>query len=262
MNKSNIKKLGALLLALAMVVSLITPSKMVQAKKPKVPGQISKEKVTIKVGDTLQLKASSSVKNVKFSWSSTNEKVVKVDKTGVIKGKSYGSARVKVTIKPTGKAGEDYSKCTLTCKVTVKHSFVLSEPELELEYCEVDYSDEDDPTENATTPDDEDEGEDEDNTATVEIEDTSADAEDGPEYDAELIGKYDNKKVDPTKIKWTSSDTTVVTVKDGQVTVIGLGKATITATYNGMKAKCAVSVTEVVEEEFDEDDPNADIDEE
>ncbi len=45
-------------------------------------------------------------------------------------------------------------------------------------------------------------------------------------------------------VTWASSDETVATVKDGQVTAVSVGTATITATTaNGIKAECKVNVT-------------------
>lgn len=44
-------------------------------------------------------------------------------------------------------------------------------------------------------------------------------------------------------LTWSSSDEDVVTVVDGKVTAIGVGKATITVTSaNGKKATCKVTV--------------------
>ncbi|MEE0264145.1 MAG: Ig-like domain-containing protein [Acutalibacteraceae bacterium] len=57
---------------------------------------------------------------------------------------------------------------------------------------------------------------------------------------AELAPK---DEVTDTALKWTSSDESVVTVKDGIVTAVGDGEATITCTTsNGKTAKCAVTV--------------------
>lgn len=57
---------------------------------------------------------------------------------------------------------------------------------------------------------------------------------------AELAPK---DKVTDTTLKWTSSDESVVTVKDGLVTAIGEGEATITCTTSNEKtAECVVTV--------------------
>lgn len=47
---------------------------------------------------------------------------------------------------------------------------------------------------------------------------------------------------DPAKVKWESSDTDVATVKDGVVTAISAGTATITASLGDIKTTCSVKV--------------------
>ncbi len=47
------------------------------------------------------------------------------------------------------------------------------------------------------------------------------------------------------RIKWESDNGSVATVQNGVVTAIGVGKATISATYNGTKVNCMVTVNDV-----------------
>ena len=48
-----------------------------------------------------------------------------------------------------------------------------------------------------------------------------------------------------TEVTWTSSDEEVATVKDGVVTALKEGTTTITATIDGVKATCEVTVKEI-----------------
>ncbi len=59
-------------------------------------------------------------------------------------------------------------------------------------------------------------------------------------------------------VTWTSSDETVATVKNGVVTAVREGSATITATANGKSASCAVTV----EDSKDSEDPEGSEDKE
>lgn len=55
---------------------------------------------------------------------------------------------------------------------------------------------------------------------------------------------YDGKSVSPSKAAWTTSKSSVATVKDGVITAKGKGTATITATYSGKSVKIAVTVAD------------------
>lgn len=50
-------------------------------------------------------------------------------------------------------------------------------------------------------------------------------------------------QVSITDYKWSSSNTSVATVKNGRVNAVGEGTATITVALNGSKATCKVTVT-------------------
>ncbi len=98
---SKTKKLISAVLALCMVLVLIFPAQTYGAAK------INKEEASIYVGDTLQLKVTGTSKNTK--WSSSDKKVVVVDKNGKVTAKSEGDAVI------YAKSGRE----TLSCWVDV-----------------------------------------------------------------------------------------------------------------------------------------------
>lgn len=106
MEKWNVKKWQFQLLGIVFCILLISGlwSKNVYAVGSMSMNQ--KEK-TLVVGDTYQLKLTGVSKKIK--WSSTNSKVVKVNKKGLITAKKVGSATIKAKV--SGK--------TYRCKVTV-----------------------------------------------------------------------------------------------------------------------------------------------
>ena len=70
--------------------------------------QLNKKKITLKVGETYQLKAPG-VSAADVKWSSDNKKVVSVTAQGVIKAKKKGTAKITATAGST----------SLSCKVKV-----------------------------------------------------------------------------------------------------------------------------------------------
>ena len=58
---------------------------------------------------------------------------------------------------------------------------------------------------------------------------------------AVVVAKY--KDEDGVTLEWKSSDETVATVVGGVISSVGLGEATITATYGSQTAECSVSVS-------------------
>lgn len=64
----------------------------------------------------------------------------------------------------------------------------------------------------------------------------------GVEETAELIATVSPEGAADANITWSTSDDKVAKVKDGIVTGVGAGKATITATVNGISASCEVTV--------------------
>lgn len=105
--KKLVKQL-AMVLAIALVLAGVAGNGAVAAKKAK----ISKSKLTLKVGQSKKI----SVKNLtkkqqkKVKWSSSNKKVATVSKSGSVKAKKKGTAKI------TAKVG----KKKYVCKVTVK----------------------------------------------------------------------------------------------------------------------------------------------
>lgn len=55
-----------------------------------------------------------------------------------------------------------------------------------------------------------------------------------------IYARLGSASVSRSKVTWTTSDPKVATVKDGVVTAVGKGTATITAEYEGQKATCTV----------------------
>lgn len=58
---------------------------------------------------------------------------------------------------------------------------------------------------------------------------------------AVVVAKYKDEA--GKTLVWKTSDSSVATVEDGVITSVGLGSATVTATYGTLKAECSVSVT-------------------
>ena len=53
-------------------------------------------------------------------------------------------------------------------------------------------------------------------------------------------------------VTWTSSDTTIASVnKNGVITAVSEGKATITATVNGKSASCIVNVKALIKSGYE-----------
>lgn len=115
--KQSKKLLIAIALIFAVSVSAIPFSIMegtqvvVQASTVK----LNKKTISLDVGKAQKLKVTGTKAKVK--WSSTNSRVVKVNKSGVVTAVSSGSATVKAKV----------GKKTLSCKVTVKSQFSASE---------------------------------------------------------------------------------------------------------------------------------------
>lgn len=97
----------------AMLVIGMIPYQPAEAKAKK--AAVKPAKVTISVGQKKKLKLKGKPAGAKITWKSTNKKVAKVNKKGVVKGKKPGKATIKIKIKP--KKGKAY---TLKSRVTVK----------------------------------------------------------------------------------------------------------------------------------------------
>ena len=101
----------------AMLVIGMIPYQPAEAKAKK--AAVKPAKVTISVGQKKKLKLKRKPAGAKITWKSTNKKVAKVNKKGVVKGKKPGKATIKIKIKP--KKGKAY---TLKSRVTVKAATV------------------------------------------------------------------------------------------------------------------------------------------
>ncbi len=100
-----------LLLALAVMMSLVfvTPVITQAATAP----TISKTTRSILVSDKYDLNIKNKISNSTYTWSTSNKKVAKVDKKGVVTAVSKGTATITCKVKAPKKT------YTLTCKVTV-----------------------------------------------------------------------------------------------------------------------------------------------
>lgn len=102
--KENWKKSVLAALFLLMLAALCLVSEKAEAKAPK----LSKTKLTMTLGQKKTLKVKNTKKKVK--WKSSNAKIVKVSKKGVLTARKAGKATVRAMV----------GKKTLRCKVTVK----------------------------------------------------------------------------------------------------------------------------------------------
>ena len=119
---TNIKRVSFLVLML--VLSLALPSFVIQAAVPK----LSKTKCTLEVGQKKKLKLKNTTGTV--TWSSSDSRVAKVSKKGVVTARKPGTAVI------TAK----YNKKSYTCKVKVTETGILSkDDQLDLVmWCDID----------------------------------------------------------------------------------------------------------------------------
>lgn len=236
MMKVKTKKPVIMTLVLALAMTLAMPTLAIRSEAAKKAG-ISKKTATIYVGETVTLKVTG-MKSVK--WTTSSKKIATIAK-GKVKGVKAGKATITAAGKVNGKAKK------LTCKVTVKaHTFTLDESKMTLDY--YDYE------EDADTADADDGDTDVVDTTDPEDADDDEDIDDGSDSDGSLIAFYDDEEVSASKVTWKSDNTGVVTVKNGELYVVSTGKATITASYKGMTAKCVVTVQEGTDGEDADDD--------
>ena len=78
----------------------------------------------------------------------------------------------------------------------------------------------------------------------IEISQTTMNIRKGTKKELSLVTS-NGVVVSNDRIKWESDNGSVATVQNGVVTAIGVGKATISATYNGTKVNCTVMVNDV-----------------
>lgn len=103
----NIKKVIAIFLVLAMMITMLPASTVMAAKKP--GAKISKAKLTLTVGQSYKLNVKNYKKKVK--WSSSSKSVATVSSKGKVTAKKAGTATI------TAKAGKKKLKCKVTVKV-------------------------------------------------------------------------------------------------------------------------------------------------
>lgn len=164
--------------------------------------KLGKSKKMMKKGSKFALSATittATATNKELSWSSSNKKVVTVNKNGVVTAKGYGTATVTCS-------SMDGSGKRAKCKVTVRRyvtSLKLNRTKLTLQL----------------------------------------------KKSAVLTAKLTPSNADVKKLKWSSSDKKIATVKNGVVTAKKLGTCYITCKTtdgSGKKARCRVTVKRIV----------------
>lgn len=124
-NKTNCKKLVALCLLFAMLVTSIgafgTLTEVQAAKKQKATLKFKKSAITLQQGKktTVKLKKTK-IKKVKIKkWSIQNKKIAKVTKKGVVTGLRSGKTKLTCKVKYLVKGSKKYKNKTLKCKITI-----------------------------------------------------------------------------------------------------------------------------------------------
>ena len=205
---SKLRRFGAIILAMAMVLTLITPSITADAATSKT-GKVTAVKVTNLPSGTLTLKKGKS-KTLKVSVSTSNSKVSKkvVFKSSNTKVATV-SSKGKITAKKNGTA-----KITVSSKVNAKKKTVI--------------------TVKVGTP-----------VTKVTLNKKTAKITQGKKI--KLKATLTPKKASNKKVIWTSSNKKIAKVSsNGTVTAVKKGSATITATAadgSGKKASCNITVT-------------------
>ena len=167
---------------------------LITACEPAITGiTISKSSLELEVGEQATLTASvqpSGVKDVAIKWSSSNSSCVSVS-NGVLEAKAAGTATI------TASVGE----VSATCQVTVKPKSIKG----------------------------------------ITLDKTAVTLEVGQTLT--LVASVNPPDAEVQKLEWASSDDKCVTVKDGVITAVEKGTATITVSAGTFSATCAVTVT-------------------
>lgn len=197
----------------------LTVTGNIAPKEGKVPKSIKLDKTAVKLNsatnDTVQLTATVSGGDKEIVWRSTDTRIATVDQNGLVRAVSSAAELVPpadsetVMIEAVSRYGDGSIKAE--CEVEV-HKFSVRTIS----------------TANGivTDPDD-----------TVELD---TDLEKQPTL--ELRATWDND-ADAKFVKYTTTDTSVINVKDGIVTPVGVGSAVIKAERDGYTAYCNVTVT-------------------
>ena len=115
-----LRKLSTAVISFAMILSLLTPCGITEAKAP----AMAKKKVSVDVGKTVTVKLKNASKKAKVTWKSKSKKIAKISKkskkSAKVMGVKAGSTKV------TAKYVLGKTKKTLSCKVTVKSADSVS----------------------------------------------------------------------------------------------------------------------------------------
>lgn len=126
------RRIAALLLAFALVLSMNGLSSYVSAKSPAV--KISQKKLVLTAGKSKKLNITGA-KNAKTTWKSSNKKVASVSKNGKVNALKKGTAKItasvklktkkssKVNLQSYCKGKERYKQCTrANCITRTSHA--------------------------------------------------------------------------------------------------------------------------------------------
>lgn len=176
---------------------------------------LDKQKVVLVGAATEQLKAAvvPAEANQTIVWKSSNESVATVDQTGKVAAVSKGASKA---FKVVDNGDGSY---TVTALKTGSGSFVITAGSLSQTVSVT-----------VTNP-----------AQKVELNKTSLSFTVG-DASTKLSATVSPADADDTTVSWTSSDSSIATVKDGVVTPLKAGTATITATCGDKTATCAVIV--------------------
>lgn len=154
---------------------------------------ISKDEITLKVGDNITLTAENVTKDDKVDWKSSNKSIATVDKKGKVQAKKEGDIEITLIVN-----GKDVDICQVEIEEVKSENpktpiYKLSAEEM-----------------------------------TLEVNKTGVMTMEGVE--------------DVSEIEWTSDDSSVAIVSNGEVTAIQAGTTNILASIAGKSYKCKVKV--------------------
>lgn len=154
---------------------------------------ISKDEITLTVGDDITLTAENVTKDDKVDWKSSNKSIATVDKKGKVQAKKEGDIEITLIVN-----GKDVDVCQVEIEEVKSEKpktpiYKLSAEEM-----------------------------------TLEVNKTGVLTIEGVE--------------DASEIEWTSDDSSVATVSNGEVTAIQAGTTNILASIAGKSYKCKVKV--------------------
>lgn len=261
--KEKVLRMTACLLVFAIVLSYSVAMQVGDAEAGSNKGvkkvtitNVQTSKITLGKGKSLKLatevilnKGSKASKKVTFK--SSNTSVATVNKSGLIKAKNLGKAKITVSSKANAK-----KKATITVSVAKKNLLIKKislKKNLTLHLPLIDESDDEDDWEDGeeTTGQDADEDDEEED-------DDDDEEDDDDEITYALKAKVYPSNASNQNLKWTSSNKKVVTVdKKGVVSVVDAGKAVITVKATDgskKKATCKITVVDDADEEDGDED--------